>query len=309
MLNYNLFTGPWAGLPLSWTDQNNLDLDVYFSDVERCSHADVPGIYTGGTTGEFYALELDEYQQVVQTTIAAARPQKTPVMIGVTSTYTLGAQRRAAYAAESGADAIQIALPFWLPVDEPQILPFFTAVSKACGNLPLSIYETTRCKVTLTLEQHREIHETLPNYQMVKANAGTIGATQEGCRQLAQIVNVFVEESKWRELCPCGASGSCSAIVYWNPRVLLRYWQALNDQNSVICNHLADKFDALSNFLDQHFAPRGFTDTAYDRLGAVTSGFLQTSLTNRGPYVAPTVADIAVLQDWYREHFPEMLEL
>ena len=72
---------------------------------------------------------------------------------------------------------------------------------------------------------------------------------------------------------------------------------------------LADRLDSLSAFLGNYFGSRGFTDTAYDRLGAVTSGFLKTSLTNRAPYVSPTEEDVKALQDWYRENFPEMLQL
>ena len=308
MLTRETFTGPWAGLPVSWTAGNELDLDTYQGDVERCCQANVPGIYTAGTTGEFYAMELDEFQQVTVATIEAARSYPIPVMIGVTSTYTLGAERRAAWAAEAGADAIQVALPFWQAVDDAQIVPFFEAVSAASGHLPLSIYETTRTKTTLSLDQHRAIQQALPNYLMVKANEGTLGCTPEGCQQLSQWVNVFVNESLWQQLQPCGARGACSAIVYWNPRVLLGYWQAVCEGADVAVD-LGKKIDALSTFLGEYFQPRGFTDTAYDRMGAVASGFLRTSLVNRGPYVSPTAADVASLQAWYRDHFPEMLQL
>ena len=309
MLTRETFTGPWAGLPVSWTDRNELDLEIYQADVIRCCQADVPGIYTAGTTGEFYAMELDEFQRVTEATVKAAADFPIPVMIGVTSTYTRGAERRAAFAAEAGADAIQVALPFWLPIDNDRLLPFFQAVSAASGHLPLSIYETTRCKTTLTLEQHRMIQQSLPNYLMVKANEGTIGCTVDGCRELSKQVNVFVGESKWRKLVPCGARGSCSSIVYWNPRVLLSYWQAINAEQGDDVARLADRFDSLAAFLGEYFGSRGFTDTAYDRLGAVTSGFLQTSLLNRAPYVSPTEDDVKVLQEWYREHFSEMLQL
>ena len=309
MLTRETFTGPWAGLPVSWTDRNELDLEIYQADVIRCCQADVPGIYTAGTTGEFYAMELDEFQRVTEATVKAAADFPIPVMIGVTSTYTRGAERRAAFAAEAGADAIQVALPFWLPIGNDRLLPFFQAVSAASGHLPLSIYETTRCKTTLTLEQHRMIQQSLPNYLMVKANEGTIGCTVDGCRELSKQVNVFVGESKWRKLVPCGARGSCSSIVYWNPRVLLSYWQAINAEQGDDVARLADRFDSLAAFLGEYFGSRGFTDTAYDRLGAVTSGFLQTSLLNRAPYVSPTEDDVKVLQEWYREHFSEMLQL
>ena len=310
MLDRTTFRGPWAGLPVSWTANNEFDSDTYHADVVKCCQANIPGIYTGGTTGEFYAMEFDEFSKVASTTANAAKPHGTPVMIGVTSTYTLGSQRRAALAAEIGADAIQVALPYWLPVEGEQILSFFRDVSTACNHLPLSIYETTRSKVALTIDQHREIKNELPNYMMVKANAGTVGNTIEGCESLSEFVNVFVGEGNWQELCPHGASGACSSVVYWNPRVCLKYWNLINqDPHGAATLNLAGKFQELFQFLGSEFEPRGFTDTAYDRLGAIVSGFLGTSQNNRAPYISPTDQDAQIWRAWYVENFPEMLKL
>ena len=308
MLTRENFIGPWAGLPVSWTEEDGLDIDRYREDVRRCGAARVPGIYTGGTTGEFYAMEFHEFQEVARVTVEQSRPTETPVMIGVTSTYTRGAEQRAAFAAEIGADAIQVALPYWMEVADEQVIPFLMAVSAASGHLPLSIYETTRTKKTLTLSQHQAIHQALPNYLMVKANEGTIGCSAKGCEALSKIVNVFVGEHLWKTLWPHGARGSCSSIVYWNPRVLLAYWDLLRTGQPDDTNDVAHKFDQLSKFLARRYQPRGFTDTAYDRMGATASGFLNTSLRNRGPYVSPTEEDRQDLHDWYAEHFPEMLQ-
>ena len=59
----------------------------------------------------------------------------------------------------------------------------------------------------------------------------------------------------------------------------------------------------------ENFGAKGFTDSAYDRMGGRASGFLKTSLRCRGPYVSPTEEDVEQLRAWFREDFPEMLEL
>lgn len=309
MLTRQTFTGPWAGLPVAWTDDDKFDEATYRGDVARCCETDVPGFYTGGTTGEFYAMELDEFQAVARATVEECHAGNKPAMIGCSSTYTLGAQRRAAFAAEIGADAIQVALPFWMEIGSPQIVAFFQQVSEAAGGMPLSIYETTRSKVALTLEQHRAIHADLPNYLMVKANDGTIGAEAQGCAALSEIVNVFVGEGLWASLGPHGANGCCSAFVYWNPRICLALWKEVEAGNWDAVNKTHERLSALFDFLGAQFAPRGFHDTAYDRMGGVASGFLKTSLHNRGPYPSATQEDVQLLRDWYSQHYPEMLEL
>lgn len=276
-------------------------------DVASCCKAGVPGVYTGGTSGEFYAMEIDEFKAVTQATVEECRSYRKPAMIGCTSTYTLGAAKRAAYAAEVGADAIQVALPYWMDIGEAQLVPFFKEVTAACGNLPLSIYETTRAKRVLTLDQHRRIKDAVPCYLMVKANEQTLGCTAEGCRALSEFVNVFVSEHEFGSLGRAGAKGSCSSVVYWNPRVVLAMWQHAERQDWASVDAGCDKISKLFDYLNVAFGNRDFSDTAFDRLGGVASGFLKTGLRSRGPYPAATQADAELLRNWYRANFPEMI--
>lgn len=309
MLTRETFIGPWAGLPVAWTDDDRFDEATYRADVARCCEVGVPGVYSGGTTGEFYALELDEFKAVARAIVEECRAHGTPAMVGCTSTYTLGAARRAAYAAEIGADAIQLALPYWMEVGDEQIVPFFQEVARAAGGLPLSIYETTRCKKTLSLAQHRAIKDAVPSYLMAKANAGTLGHTPEGCAALSRFVNVFVSEHLLGKLGRAGAVGCCSSVVYWNPHIILRLWRRLQEADWPSVDAICARQRQLNEFIADTFEPKGFTDTAFDRAGGAASGFLKGGLRNRGPYPAPTPEDVEIWRQWYRKHYPEMLVL
>lgn len=307
MLNRDNFTGPWAGIPVAWTNDDRFDEATYRADVAKCCAAGVPGVYSGGTTGEFYAMEFHEFQAVAKATVEAGHAAGKPVMIGCTSTYNLGAARRAAFAAECGADAIQVALPFWMKIGDSEIVGFFREVDRASGGLPLSVYETTRAKKLLTIDQHRAIKEAVPNYLVVKSNAGTLGCTPEGCRELSEFVNVFIGEDLLGTLGRAGAKGCCSSVVYWNPGLMLDLWQQVARQEWDKVDAVCLKLGRLIEFLGKTFGPRGLTDTAFDRLGATAGGFLKCGLRSRGPYPSATTEDVAILQDWYRGHFPEML--
>ncbi len=308
MLTRETMTGPWAGLPVAWTDDDRFDDKAYRADVARCCEAGVPGVYTGGTTGEFYAMEFEEFQAVARAAVEECRTHGTPAMIGVSSTYTLGAVKRAVYAREIGADAVQVALPFWMEVRDDDILPFFKSVGDAAGDLAVSIYETTRAKKVLTLDQHRAIKDAVPRYIMVKSNVDTLGVTPEGCAALSEFTNVFVGEDLWAKLRPHGARGGCSSAIYWNPYVFLDYWSAIEGGDSTRVAELAPRVSQLFASLDA-FDGKGFTDTAYDRLGGLASGFLQTSQRSRGPYPSITADDIETMRELYRRHFPAMLDL
>ena len=307
MLTRQNFVGPWAGLPVAWTENDEFDEETYRGDVVRCCQVGVPGVYTGGTTGEFYAQEWDEFQRIARATVEECHRHFKPAMIGCTATSTRGACLRAAFAADIGADAIQVALPFWMEVADNQILPFMKSVAEAARGIPLSIYETTRAKKALSLDQHFQIHKALPQYLMVKANEDTIGDTVEGCSRLSDIINVFVGEHRWAELGPVGAIGCCSSVVYWSPHTLLRTWSHLENRDWPQVQADCSKLSALFTGLFHAFGTRGFTDTAFDRLGGRAAGFLKTSLRNRAPYAAPNESDLITMRELFQKHFPEML--
>lgn len=309
MLSRNEMIGPWAGLPVAWDKDLQFDEEMYRANVERTCKAGVPGIYTGGTTGEFYAMEFDEFQRVARATVEECRRYRIPVMIGVTSTYTIGAQRRAAFAAKLGADAVQVALPFWLEVDDREVIRFFAEVSSACPGLALSIYETTRTKKCLTIDQHRAIYKAVPTYLNVKSNANTIGCTPRGCELLSEFVNVAASESLWAKLGPHGVQGSCSALVYMNPRVILQMFDLLQNKKWKELKNWCDKI----NFLDEQglapFTAKGFTDTAYDHLQGKVAGFLHMNPYSRGPYISATERNVQQLRAWMKKNVPELLNL
>lgn len=253
-------------------------------------------------------MEFDEFCVIARATVEECHAGGIPAMIGCTSTYTLGACRRASYAAEVGADAIQIALPFWLEIGDEQVVSFVREIADASKGLALSIYETGRAKKRLTLEQHRAIKEAVPQYLMVKATNSTLGATLEGCAALSEFVNVFVSEPRWADLGPQGAAGGCSSAVYWGPQFILGIWQRIELGDWVSARERCGRLDGLFKFLFDVFGSRGFTDTAYDRMVGVATGFLRTSLGNRGPYPYATEADVNRVRRYCAEHLPEMLE-
>lgn len=309
MMTKEEMTGLWAGLPIAWDSNLAFDEDVYRADVERICKAGVSGVYTAGTTGEFYAMELDEWKVITKATVEECRKHRTPVMIGVTSTYTLGAIRRAAYAAKVGADAIQVALPFWMELDDRHIVPFFKEVSDASPKLALTIYETMRSKKSLTVDQHRAVGESTGRYLAVKANANTIGCTPEGCRQLSEIVNVWVGEKEWSRLGPYGAIGCASALVYMNPPVMLHMLTLLRQKKWSELQPWTDLVNQLVNKGLEPFREKGFTDTAFDHMMGVVTGFLTMNVRSRGTYTSATDEDVRQLHEWMKVNTPKLLDL
>lgn len=309
MLNRSNFVGPWAGLPVAWNDDDTFDEETYRLDVRACCEAGATGVYTHGSTGEFYAMEFDEWQAVATACVEECKTVGTPAMVGCTSTYTLGVTRRIEVAKQLGAEAVQVALPFWYELHDSLVVPFFQEVAAAAEGLALSIYETARTKKTLTVDQHRAIRDVATNYVMVKSNPGTIGYTEDGCAALSEFVNVFTIESQWATLGPKGAIGSPSSFFYANPRFIVKMWELLAAKDWPALKSMCDKLDRLLEEAVYKLLPDTYHDTSHDRLDGLLAGFLKTSMRNRGPYPSTNKEDIERIREWCRRDFPEFLEL
>jgi 4-hydroxy-tetrahydrodipicolinate synthase len=301
--------GPWAALPIAWSRDDDFDETIYRADVAKCCAAGVPGVCMGGTTGEFYALERDEFCAVARATIEECDAHGKPALIGSTATHTRGVIRRVETAVELGATAILVALPFWVELGDDQVVPFFQEVAAAAGGLAIVFEETGRAKKLLTVRQHQEIKDAVPSYAAVHATADTVGTTPAGCQTLARFVNVLVHEELWSALGPKGAVGSCSMMACWNPRLVLGLWKSLQNKDSVTLGIARGRIRSLLKFLDGEFGPKGFSETAYARMGTRATGFLQSSLHNRAPYRSATEEDVELFRQWCGRGYPELLDL
>src|SRR5437868_4595374 len=113
--------GVWAALIVPWTDRDELDTKRYVKEVRSYGPTGVHGIYTGGTTGEWYAQDDDTFERIAKITCEEGHDVGLPVQIGCTAMSTRTVRKRIRAAKRAGADGIQIALPFWLELKDDEV--------------------------------------------------------------------------------------------------------------------------------------------------------------------------------------------
>ena len=64
-LTFETCRGIWAALPMCWDEKDRFDEASYRANVERICQARPHGVYTTGSTGEFYAIDFDEFRRMV----------------------------------------------------------------------------------------------------------------------------------------------------------------------------------------------------------------------------------------------------
>src|SRR5215471_15566130 len=116
--------GVWAAIATPFDADDRFDEWIFRENIRRLHAAGLHGIYTTDSDGEFYAIELDEYKQVVAVFADETRRLKFPSMVGVTWANTRGITDRLAFAADQGILGAHVGHPFFMPMAPESYRPF-----------------------------------------------------------------------------------------------------------------------------------------------------------------------------------------
>ncbi len=302
--------GVWAAQPIAWNDREEFDPAAYESDIAYLCAAGIHGIYSGGSTGEFYALDFDDFVATNTVMLQTAAAAGVPVQVGVTARGTREVERRARWAADHGAAGVQIALPFWLRMGDDEVVAFFEDVGRAAGEAYVVHYDTMRAKRTLSPEMIRRAKDVAPNLMGSKYLVGDV----DSMRRVVELVPDFAiftgEEDLW-EATKAGARGTYSSLVMTNPALLLEFYEECAAGNEFVVTALSARF---SRFVQEAILPlapdddkAGYWDSALDRLQAMLNPNMRCGLRCQRPYASPTQADLDGIRSWIEHNDPELL--
>ena len=119
-------------------DRDTLDVAALERLLEHVLAGGVHGLFLLGTTGEGPSLSWRVKAEVVEhgCRLVAGR---VPVLVGVTDPSFVDALRLAERAAAAGADAVVIAPPYYLPLDQTELAAFVERFA-AASPLPVFVY-------------------------------------------------------------------------------------------------------------------------------------------------------------------------
>lgn len=308
MLTADALHGIYAGLPLPWTDALTLDEEQFRRTLERLVAYKPHGIYNGGSTGEFFAQDEAVFRRATDllTQVCTSANVRTQVGIGALSTSQVIA--RGSYAIERGADALQVAFPFWYEVNDDEAVVFYASLHEAFRGHPLVHYDTGRSKHRLNgplLERILEVAPSLIGVKFTGPDYKTLGAL---VRQFPGIS--FFTTPEWfvtlyRDM---GVRGSYDPLVYMNPRLMLGMYEQcrLGDFEE------AGRIQLLFQRFYELVAEVGllqYTDAAIDRCIGLSTGFLDGySLRIHPPYRSVSWKTVETLRQRVAEELPELLE-
>jgi len=302
--------GIWAGPPTFWDEDFRLDEEATAENFRRICRIPPHGIYILGSTGEFYALDFEEFKQLADLFIEAVSPFQIPTEVGCGATSTREIVRRIQYAWEKGADGVQVTLPYWSELSDREILHFFRELHHSCPDTPIIHYNIPRAKRFLTGGDYRRILEVCPSLIGVKFtySGSHFGVLQESIKTTPQL-SYFVGENLLASAMQVGAKGSCSSLIYVIPRVILALyenaergeWNEAMQLQQKIAEFLSDCFQ----FWEE--CGMGTFDPVVDTGMGLASGFLRGHPRVRSPYIGWTEEEVGKFREWLKEHYGHLL--
>lgn len=298
--------GIWAALPLPWQEDGSLDAEIYAQDIVSCCEAKVNGIYSGGTTGEFYAQDFEMYCEVNRVLTETAHEYDVPVQAGCTALSTEEVCKRARFAREIGADLIQVAIPFWLELDDAEVIQFFREVARAAGEVPIVHYDTARAKRRISPILYQRICHEVPTLWGTKFGGADVFSVKQITLANPNL-KVFVGEHALASATPMGATGAYCALVLLNPAWMIEYYEACRDRRWNRAFEVQNEIGLLFSTL-RTLPTSGLQDSALDRLFGRVDGFLQCPIECKAPYRSGTEEDLEHLRSWTQKNLPHLLQ-
>ena len=160
------------------TADQELDLNGLRKHIDFMLSKGVHGIFVLGTTGEFYALDEREKQEVTAAAVAHCKG-RTPVYVGTGAETTREVIRITKMAEKEGADGVSVIAPYFIKPSQAELVEHFKRVAEST-KLPVVLYNNPATCGGLSIEPETcaKLAE-VPNIIGIKDSSGDLQNTIE----------------------------------------------------------------------------------------------------------------------------------
>ena len=230
--------------PLSGRD--SLDCESLERLLQHVIEGGVDGVIVLGTTGEAPSLSYRLRREMVERTCSIV-DKMAPVLVGVTDTSSVESLNLAKWACERGADAVVLALPYYFPAGQPEILSYLKEIIPQIP-LPVTLYNMpTMTKLTLEVDTVKNLLE-VENIRGLKDSSGDLTYFKE-------LVKLKRERPDWSLLCGTehqlvesvrlGGDGGVNGGANIFPKLFSEAYRAASTGDTRRAGELSEKIEAL----------------------------------------------------------------
>lgn len=215
------------------TSTGKLDVPGLENLIEHQIAGGVHGLFMLGTTGEAPSLSGELQRQVIESSshIAAGR---VPVLVGISHTSYAESLALAQSAADAGCDAVVAAAPYYLPIDQNELVNYFRELSRTVP-LPLVLYNfPLLTKVVFEPESFRQLLDE-PNTVGIKDSSGDLGyfaKIVDAARWRPGFSLLAGREASLHQIIALGGHGGVTGGANIFPRLFVEFYNAAVSQDA-----------------------------------------------------------------------------
>ncbi len=164
--------GVMPAVTTKFTQDDQLDMDMFETNIRAQLEAGVHGIILGGTLGEASTLTHEEKERLIRKSLTLS-DGRVPVIINIAESSTREAVQVARHAEEIGANGLMLLPPMRYKATDYETVAYFKAVANTTS-LPIMIYNNpVDYKIEVTMDMFEELAEC-SNIQAIKESTRDI---------------------------------------------------------------------------------------------------------------------------------------
>jgi 4-hydroxy-tetrahydrodipicolinate synthase len=275
--------GNWVPVILPITPGDQIDFARLEAEIDILVGMGVDGLYSNGTTAEFYNQTESEFDRIHQLFAEKCTAAGVPFQIGVSHMSPVVSLERLRRVVDLQPGAVQVILPDWFPVTDSEAVAFLSRMAEAAGPIGLVLYNAGHAKRILTPEDIGRLKAAVPSLVGIKT-AGGDADWYARIRQHAPGLSIFVAGHTLASGWALGATGAYSNVACLHP-VAAQRWT----------DHMATDLPAaleletrIQMFMHDHIVPfitgQGYSNQSVDKLLAAIGQWADIGPRLRWPY-------------------------
>lgn len=208
-----------------FTAEERLDEPALRALIAHLLRGGVHGLFPVGSTGEFYALSMEEKRRVLEITLEEAGG-RVPVYAGTGAISTREAIELTKMAEQAGADGAIVLTPFYISPSQEELYQHYAEIAKST-TLPILLYNNPgRVGVNLSAETVAKLSR-IENIVGIKDSSGDIALTTEYVRKSRSDFAVLAgRDTLIYATLACGGRGAVSGTANIVPELVVEIYEA-----------------------------------------------------------------------------------
>ncbi|WP_410510902.1 4-hydroxy-tetrahydrodipicolinate synthase [Paenibacillus sp. BR2-3] len=252
MLTEQQIYGVYVPVVTPFNAAGEVDLDSYQRYVNNIINNSIQGLVVNGTTGESPTVTVNELQLLVNASRELLKSTNIPLIVGTGTNDTASTVARTELAADLGADAVLVVVPYYSRPSQEGIIAHFRKAAEV--GVPVMAYDIPgRAGVGMTVDTARTILE-MNNVVGLKDCSGSPKLVTELSRLGSKPV-LCGDDLHFYDMLGCGAAGGMLASANVQPAEFIQVYEYFSSGQFDLAKESFDRLIPLIRLLFKESNP------------------------------------------------------